>query len=430
MRLIICVLACSAHKGNSYVVQSPTEDELLDISVPSLSAQIDDHWKALSKLLLAFNPAAAPFAALPLSPSGFDSCIPRIRNPPGASISNDHVQIQRVSLDALLEEPLSARWALLQSGPLVITDLQDSMLEEGGDALPTLIANHGDTGVEYEIHELASGMVDTYAATLHEALSEMCDSSHAESKFMMAEGLVPWDLELSCRAAVETVLCKEDEGDLFELMPQGVKPSCCLLAGGDGARSNLHADPFEWVGWNVLLQGEKLWTFYPPEATESHLQMFREAPSAWAGSDENGEGGIAAGWQSPLDLFFTRSIDLGDKVCSSRQFKPSTPLSPAAGLPAEVVQRAGEIVLIPPKWTHQTYHCSPTLAVAGQLLATEGFERTAQHCLTWCGAAANEAERHAKMLAALVDPHEKVEQLLRACGIVVVEDETQKFDKA
>jgi len=388
-------------------------------------------------LLLAFNPAAVPLADfrkttkmligrlhslhVATAKMGVD-----VRDSKSTGI--DHVQIQRMSRDALLEKSLAARWALLQAGPLVITDLQDSMLEEGGDALPTLFADHGTTMVEYEIHKSESGMVDIYKAPLHEALEEICNSSHAEAKYMMAEGLVPWALEISCRDAVETVFCREDEGDLFELMPEGVRPSCCLLAGGDGARSNLHADPFEWLGWNVLLEGEKLWTFYPPEATESHLQMHRQAPSAWAGSDENGEGAIAAGWESPIDLFHTRSIGSGDKVFSSGQFEPSMPLSPAAGAPREVVQRAGEIMLIPPKWTHQAHHCSPTLAVAGQLLASEGFERTAQHCFEWCGAATDKAEQHAKKLAALANPDDKVELLLRACGIVVVEDEAQEFE--
>lgn len=44
-------------------------------------------------------------------------------------------------------------------------------------------------------------------------------------------------------------------------------PPLCLIVGGPGSRSTLHADHLSWTGWNLLLTGCKLWRFFRrPEA--------------------------------------------------------------------------------------------------------------------------------------------------------------------
>ena len=54
-------------------------------------------------------------------------------------------------------------------------------------------------------------------------------------------------------------LCKHIEQyfgrNLFEAFPAEVRPKdACLIIGGRGARSTLHADPFDWMGTNYCLE--------------------------------------------------------------------------------------------------------------------------------------------------------------------------------
>ena len=54
-------------------------------------------------------------------------------------------------------------------------------------------------------------------------------------------------------------LCKYIEEyfgrNLFEAFPAEVRPKdACLIIGGRGARSTLHADPFDWMGTNYCLE--------------------------------------------------------------------------------------------------------------------------------------------------------------------------------
>ncbi len=49
-----------------------------------------------------------------------------------------------------------------------------------------------------------------------------------------------------------------------------------------------------------------------------------------------------------------------------------------------VLQREGELILIPPGWWHQTYHLEPTVAVAGQYLNSENEASVFGHIFDWC----------------------------------------------
>lgn len=101
----------------------------------------------------------------------------------------------------------------------------------------------------------------------------------------------------------------------------------------------------EWMGWNVLLEGRKLWTFLPPlPELDVPLGMYRVTPNAFGTHD------LSAGWQSNIDLY-RRSIGAGGRV------HPSWP----AGGDGEMVlkhavtavQEEGDLVLIPPRHWHQ-----------------------------------------------------------------------------
>ena len=82
-------------------------------------------------------------------------------------------------------------------------------------------------------------------------------------------------------------------------------------------RSTLHADPFSWYGYNYLLEGRKLWTFMPPSVSDS-LGAYRLEPNAWGEGDD--KFGFAAGWQSPVDLYWDLTDEVeGDEGESSRR---------------------------------------------------------------------------------------------------------------
>lgn len=48
--------------------------------------------------------------------------------------------------------------------------------------------------------------------------------------------------------------------DFFEYFPSAIRPLQALIIGGRGSRSFLHADPYEWNGWNYLVEGKKICT--------------------------------------------------------------------------------------------------------------------------------------------------------------------------
>ena len=61
----------------------------------------------------------------------------------------------------------------------------------------------------------------------------------------------------------------------FKYFPSTIQPKTALIIGGVGSRSFLHADPYEWMGWNYLLEGKKLWLFFPPDDHPVSFFRFR-----------------------------------------------------------------------------------------------------------------------------------------------------------
>jgi len=258
--------------------------------------------------------------------------------------------------------------------------------------------------------------------TLQQAINEcVTDSSHGDAVFIMDEGLLA-DAAEELRGAV--ALDPEEWGpNWFELFPEQLRPSDCALIGGASARSTLHADPFSWQGYNYLLEGEKIWTFLPPETPRSSvLQAYRLEPNAWGDGEDDGIG-LAAGWQSPVNLYWRRSdgrgseagvsddgrsfsVPLGDGRCL--RFRPSHELRPdTLSSAVSFIQREGELLLIPPDWWHQTYHLTATVAVASQLMNSHCEERVYRHMLRWTGAQEPEG------LAELAGPRERIEKVVK-----------------
>lgn len=105
----------------------------------------------------------------------------------------------------------------------------------------------------------------------------------------------------------------------------------------------------EWTGWNVLLEGRKQWTFFPPLAElDAHPGTYRVTPNAF------GSYNISAGWQSNTDLY-RRGVTNDDGT-----IRPSWPSDAGSELVLQHaingVQEEGELVLIPPRHWHQVKH--------------------------------------------------------------------------
>ncbi|CAM9664417.1 unnamed protein product [Ectocarpus fasciculatus] len=238
-----------------------------------------------------------------------------------------------------------------------------------------LLQDLGGETCSFQIRDNESGRSEVFEASLMDFVQGLQDeSTHNESWYLLDEHLLDFP---QARPELGALLEKPQDllgTDEFQLFPPSVRPqNLCTIVGGVGARSFLHSDPMEWMGWNILLEGRKLWTFLPPLADlDSSLGTYRLAPNAF------GSHNVSAGWQSNVDLY---------------QREASTASWPTAGEGQEVmqhavsgVQEAGELVLIPPRHWHQVYHLEPSLAVASQYMDYRVRDRVFRHMLDWCGA--------------------------------------------
>ena len=110
--------------------------------------------------------------------------------------------------------------------------------------------------IEYDVRDNESGLLTTYEATLGEFQSIVHDNSdHYDSMYLMNEEILQKVPGLSDLLSLnETIF----EKDLFQMFPTRIGPKTAIIIGGKGSRSFLHADPYEWTGWNFLAEGRKL----------------------------------------------------------------------------------------------------------------------------------------------------------------------------
>lgn len=191
------------------------------------------------------------------------------------------------------------------------------------------------------------GKVTKARASLCEVSKELEGSCHHDSILLMDEDV----LSSSDLLHDGPSYLRED---WFQHFPKMLRPSpLCLIVGGTGARSDLHADPLSWTGWNCLLRGSKLWRFY------------RALPGAHKRRPFGIRGlcSVGAGWVSPVDAF-TESLGYSASL--------------------EYLQQPGETLIFPAHCWHQTYHLTPTLGFAGQLLNQQNLRRVMGHVIDWC----------------------------------------------
>jgi len=156
--------------------------------------------------------------------------------------------------------------------------------------------------------------------------------------------------------------------DFFQSsMPEEWRPpKFCLVLGTSGARSALHTDPFGWTGWNLLLSGRKLWRFVVA-SEQAEQSLYVERPQ---------QTNLAAHGESPVDLFATAEVPAGGVPAERQGAIPGWavggpdlerfPRAAEAEVAYEVEQQAGEAIVFPASWWHQTLHLTPTLSVASQ----------------------------------------------------------------
>eukprot|EP01041_Mallomonas_annulata_P011625 gene11625-24347_t len=209
------------------------------------------------------------------------------------------------------------------SWPVVITNVFDVDNELWTEQL---LERFGERDVQFDIRRSSDGFVETFEATLRDFIGSILDdSTHDESWYLMDEDMLQEDEFLNAKLKLPERLFGID---IFQYFPEDIRPRTALIIGGEGARSFLHADPYEWTGWNYLLEGRKLWTFFPPNMSvasgsqdDALLGAHRNPPDAW------GSFNLSAGWVSDLDLYRHRSlhtISSSNSSCSGNKTPADT----------------------------------------------------------------------------------------------------------
>jgi hypothetical protein len=221
----------------------------------------------------------------------------------------------------------------------------------------------------------------------------------------------------------------------FDYFPDYAIPSDCVVIAGHGATSTFHRDPFEWTGTSLCLEGRKLWRFLPPTPLppDDLLESYRLNSIAWNSNNQDTEQQdnhahgdsefvLSAGWQSDFALFTSTTSTTNpnpDKVklvhprelaekseseadaivenmaACSISLPPNLPPGLTCSLTnntnntentkhvsyLSVMQKQGDLLLIPAHWYHQTYAPEPSLAVASQRCGSWEARRVLDHIL-------------------------------------------------
>jgi hypothetical protein len=257
--------------------------------------------------------------------------------------------------------------------------------------------------LDVDIQRKHKASTDIYHVTLEQGIDAVMASTHDDSRLIFEEGLLDRDASLQSISerltdARESLFTDEDWLAHF---PTKVEPTSCVVIAGEGATSTLHRDPLEWTGTSLCLEGTKVWRFISPipnvAAIDKALASYRLNSIAWG----EHEVPISSGWQSNFNLFDKRDND----IPSAREFDEMEPnekwkkmqeiaadvsmsLQPNANISElwTVVQKPGDLLIIPAYWWHQTYALEPSIAVASQRCGTKrDAPRLVRHILETSG---------------------------------------------
>jgi hypothetical protein len=254
--------------------------------------------------------------------------------------------------------------------------------------------------------------MELHDCTLTRGIDAIMDSTHADSRFVFQEGLLEQDNQLLALNSLSKRLYAAQESlftdeDWLQHFPSDMRPSSCVVMAGEGATSTLHRDPLEWTGTSLCLEGTKVWRFMAPSPTvqvvDELLHSYRLESIAWDGDEH--DTALSAGWQSDFNLFDTRS----DSVPSAQALnemesvqqkyelmmsiaRDTSKLEPNLPLDStkiySVIQKPGDLLVIPAHWWHQTYGLEPSITVASQRCGTiRDAPRLVHHILETAGLA-------------------------------------------
>ena len=234
--------------------------------------------------------------------------------------------------------------------------------------------------------------MELHDCTLEQGIHAIMDSSHADSRFIFEEGLLERDrenqvaLDLLSKRLYDAQEALFTDEDWLQHFPPTIRPSSCVVIAGEGSTSTLHRDPLEWTGTSICLEGEKVWRFLAPsphvQAVDDTLQSYRLESIAW---DEH-DIALSAGWQSDYNLYDKRANDVPsaqalDEMESTEKYERMTSIASditklEPNIPLDtikmytVIQKPGDLLIIPAHWWHQTYALEPSIAIASQRCGT------------------------------------------------------------
>ena len=356
-----------------------------------------------------------------VKPDEFDADIHYYHHQRKSRISENESQIDEDQSMYDYETPVLIEGALsLEKCDAICTSLVDCVGE-------TMVDMQRKMRFENEKIEM-----DLYQVTFQEALDYMMESHHDDSFFCFCEGLIENnDNNNSHSNKQQKIRMKElqefitssqekffsDDDNLLNYFPMESRPSNCVILAGEGASSTLHRDPFEWTGTSLCLEGTKLWRFIAPpnihqsntntvmmdsgvQVIDEHLNSYRLSSIAWDGGDEENESPpitISSGWQSDYSLYYYRDDDelpsalelasleddeerlamLEHIAHSTSLLCPNLDPIPTSSI-WTVIQKPGDLLLIPAHWWHQTYALEPSLAIASQ---RSGFKKNTRDAI-------------------------------------------------
>ncbi|EKX49289.1 hypothetical protein GUITHDRAFT_162130 [Guillardia theta CCMP2712] len=324
-----------------------------------------------SPLLTSTPPCFAPFPVFRQLHQlrSRSSHSPRPRRPCMSSSSFTIHDMQTVDLDRISPSDFQRLYDQPDGRPVLLKNAIAMRQEERESWCEELVGEMA--GSEIEFQRRCKGSTSLEYESFEDFIDIVFDSKHDDYYFLFDESLLEDKESLRKRISL-----RQDffPGNLFELFPKSIRPKdSCLVIGGVGSRSTLHADPYDWMGWNFCLEGSKLWTFLPPSfcgervAARADLELlisleaddkssYRLEPNAWDAEDEQMTNfSLAAGWQSDNDLY--REMFATGIVWMEQNSQQN-------------LINLGRLEI-------------PSIAIASQYANLAGFDRVLNHMLDW-----------------------------------------------
>ncbi|KAI8501399.1 hypothetical protein Bbelb_206700 [Branchiostoma belcheri] len=205
----------------------------------------------------------------------------------------------------------------------------------------------------YGVH--GNGSISSAATTLADFAAKSSRGEPGRWMYLEDELFIPTRPELRADLGEVEVLGE----DFFQLFPKEVQPwDALLLWGSPSSRSPLHIDPYNWTGINAVISGRKKWKLFPP----GQDQRLYITPDQRCGFPLD-----CIKYNSPVDTFSSNN---------TRQY----PDFQEADF-AEVVQVAGELLVIPTGWFHQAYNMEETIAVSRQVMNTNSYREVMEEII-------------------------------------------------